>query len=62
MKTTLNEALELVRQGRCEEAWEVAQQDEGMLDHVTFESWLPFAFECLKRRGVPVDWLSTELR
>ena len=30
MKTTLNQALEILKNGNEQEAWEVAQQDEGL--------------------------------
>ena len=51
MKTTLNQALEILKNGNEQEAWEVAQQDEGLNEGVTKEQWLEFAYGVLARRA-----------
>lgn len=51
MKRTHNEAIELFKQGKIDQAWEVAQQDEGLNADVTKEDWLMFADQCLKNRA-----------
>lgn len=52
MKMTHNQAIELAKQNKWNEAWEVAQQDEGLLESVTFETWKPFAERCIKQEAI----------
>ncbi len=61
MKTTLNQALEILKNGNEQEAWEVAQQDEGLNEGVTKEQWLDFANKAIARREAeenqaPIFW------
>lgn len=51
MKTTLNEALELAKNGSWLEAFSVAQQDEGLAPEVTFFEWQEFAVKAMERRA-----------
>ena len=46
----LNQALEALKNGNEEEAWKIAQQDEGLLPHVTKEQWIEFAYKAIERR------------
>jgi len=50
MKTTHNQAIEILKNGNEQEAWEVAKQDEGLLPEVTKEQWLDFAKKVLAER------------
>ena len=50
MKMTLNEALELAKAGKWDEAWKVAKRDEGLPAETTFEQWREFAVRALARR------------
>jgi hypothetical protein len=43
MKRTHLNAMELFKQGNINAAWEMAQQDEGLLPEVTQESWVKYA-------------------
>jgi len=49
MKTTLQKALALYRVGNVDEAWAVAQQDEGLLPEVTREQWVEWAQKIVDR-------------
>ena len=48
MNTTHNEAKELFIAGQIDKAWEVAQQDEGLLPHVTKEMWIEWIQTTIK--------------
>lgn len=50
MKTTLNEALNLLKAGDESGAWEIAQQDEGLLPEVTKDQWVAWATKVLEDR------------
>ena len=50
MVTTLNQALEIAKTGNWNQAWEIAQQDEGMLPGTKKEAWIDFAKKALIRR------------
>ena len=43
MKKTVTESLKLAKIGSWELAWELAQQDEGLSDGVTFDMWKTWA-------------------
>lgn len=43
MKRTFNEAIELAIFGDFDGAWEIAKQDEGLLEGTTKEEWIKFA-------------------
>jgi hypothetical protein len=43
MKRTANEALEMAATGNFDAAWAIAQQDEGLLPHVTKTKWIAWA-------------------
>ncbi len=45
MHITLNEALDALRTGDEDTAWEIAQQDEGLNPGVTKEQWLAWAYK-----------------
>jgi hypothetical protein len=49
MKKTLNAALKVFRTGNVDKAWEIAQQDEGLLETVTKDQWVAWATEIAKR-------------
>ena len=50
MNMTLNQALETAKSGNWEKAWEIAQQDEGLLPTVKKETWVEFAKKAIARR------------
>lgn len=50
MKKTLNQALEIAKAGNWEKAWQVAQEDEGLLPEVTKSQWIEFAKKAIERR------------
>ena len=61
MTTTLNQALEILKNGNEQEAWVVAQQDAGLNKGVTKEQWLDFANKAIARREAeenraPIFW------
>ena len=49
MTNTHNKAIAILATGNQARAWEVAQQDEGLLPHITFGAWLAFAEACVAR-------------
>ena len=51
MKMTALEALNLAAAGKWNEAWHVAQQDEGLKPNTTFETWKKWSVETLSRRA-----------
>jgi hypothetical protein len=51
MKMTLNAALEILKTGDENAAWEMGRQDEGLHDFVTKEMWLEDAQQILARRA-----------
>lgn len=51
MNTTLNQALEQGEQGNWDAAWELAQQDDGLLAGVSREDWFRFAVNAIRRRA-----------
>ena len=51
MTTTLNEALEMAKQGNWKEAFDIAQKDEGLKEGVTFDQWKEFATKAIARRN-----------
>ena len=60
---TLNQALETAKNGNWNKAWEIAQQDEGLLPEVTKEQWIEFAKKAIDRReseaqAMPEAWNS----
>ena len=52
---TLNDALEYMQQGDEDQAWAVAQLDTGLDKNTTKETWLEFAKDTLKRRGLKIS-------
>lgn len=55
MKITFNQAVEILMAGDENKAWEVAQQDDGLLPGVTREQWLEFAKGVIERRKLEPD-------
>jgi hypothetical protein len=51
MKMTALESLELAAAGKWNEAWFVAQRDEGLLEGTTFDKWKMWATDRLSRRS-----------
>jgi len=45
MKMTYIKAKELYKQGRIDEAWKTAKQDDGLLPNVTKEDWIDWMNE-----------------
>jgi hypothetical protein len=61
MNMTLNQALEVLKNGDENKAWEIAKLDEGLLPTVTKEAWIAFANKALARREAeenqaPIFW------
>lgn len=51
MKRTHNEAIEAFAAGNRQQAWEIAQQDEGLSPHVSQKDWMLFAARCVANRA-----------
>ena len=49
MKTTTQEALKEYKAGNVDKAWEIAQQDEGLLPEVTKTQWVEWAAKIAAR-------------
>jgi hypothetical protein len=49
MKTAMA-ALEVAKNGEWREAWEIAQQDEGLAEGTQFEQWQEWAIKAIERR------------
>jgi len=55
MKLTFVEATEILKTGNEQAAWELAQQDEGLLPGVTKEQWLAFAYNVIENDKLRSD-------
>jgi hypothetical protein len=51
MKMTAAQALDIAIAGDWAKAWEIAQQDEGLLPDATFEQWKAWAIKAIERRN-----------
>lgn len=51
MKTTYIAAKELAKTGNMDKAWEVAKQDEGLIEVVTKEQWIEWMKSILNRKA-----------
>lgn len=59
MKLTFIEAVQTLKTGNEQAAWEIAQQDDGLLTGITKEQWLTFAYgviEMDKKRSTAEDY------
>jgi hypothetical protein len=61
---TATQALDTAIKGDWEKAWEIAKQDEGLID-ATFEQWQAWAIKAIERRllleasaGMPAAYYS----
>lgn len=54
MNLTHNAAMIEARKGNWTAAWKIAQQDDGLLDHVTFTDWKNFAERTIARPSMIV--------
>ena len=55
MKLTFIEATEILKTGNEQAAWEMAQQDDGLLPGVTQEQWLAFAYGVIENDKLRSD-------
>ena len=55
MKLTFVEATEILKTGNEQAAWELAQQDDGLLPGTTKEQWLAMAYNVIEQDAKRAD-------